>query len=80
MNKEIRLKMHIKDIFRFQRGQTVFVGIVEEGPNYIPTSEVVLMIDGHVGQTVKLEGEMIPDHRSEDGFRSVSTREEVPHE
>jgi hypothetical protein len=77
MNKEVRLRMHIKEIFRFQSGQTVFVGIVEEGPNYIPSSEVFLMIDGQVGQPVKLEGEMIPDQRNTDGFRSVSTKDEV---
>ena len=68
---------HIENVFHFENGQTVFVGIVEEGPNLINSREVVLMMGDNVKQTIKLEGEMLPNPSNKDGFRSVSSRDKV---
>lgn len=77
MIEKENIKLNITELFHFESGQTVFVGKVENGPVYIPACELYLIIDGNVRQKVRLEGEMIPDTKNEEGLRIVSSNDKI---
>jgi hypothetical protein len=69
--------MKIAEIFSLQDGRTVFVGLVEAPSTYVGPRRCVLLLDGKVVQVLQIEGEMLPEKRSHDERRVVSTLDEL---
>ena len=77
MTTQTVFEMRIVDMFRFADGRTVFVGSVTDGPPFIRPCRCSLVVDGTQRAVIGLEGEMVPDRRHPEGYRSVSTRDET---
>ena len=71
-------EMKIVDVFHFSDGRTVFVGHISGKPKYIRPCKCDLLIDGVPKAQFQIEGEMISDSQSAQGFRSISTCAAVP--
>jgi hypothetical protein len=71
------LSMQITEIFQLGDGRTVLVGHVESGRDFIRRTKCRLTVDGRAVQTIELEGEMLPEKRTPDPRRSVSTFDAV---
>ena|SRR5271166_5750510 len=71
-------EMKIVDIFEFSDGRTVIVGPIEGEVRFIRPCMGELMVNGVAQSIIQVEGEMIPNRVSPEGYRSVSTREAVP--
>ena len=69
--------LSVKDIFRFKNGQTVFVGLIEVGHDYIGPQTCELLVDGVRRQILRIEGEMIPDIPERKNYRSLSSMEPI---
>lgn len=69
--------MAIDDVFRLQGGRTVFVGAVRSSHRHVPAMTCELLLDGRVIQSLRLEGEMLPEKRHPEPRRSVSTLDSV---
>jgi len=70
-------ELRVRDVFQFANGQTVFVGPVEGSSSYVGPQTCELLVDGARRQVLQLEGEMLPDPRRDNGYRSVSTKDKV---
>jgi hypothetical protein len=69
--------MRIVEMFRFADGRTVLVGSVTGGPPFIVPCRCTLFVDDTQRAVIRLDGEMFPDRRHAEGYRSVSTKDEV---
>ena len=76
MQSPVQFEMEVVEVFRFSGERTVFVGPVS-GADYIGRCDCELLFDGLARQQFEIQGEMIPDPRHEDGYRSISTTDEV---
>ena len=70
-------EMKITDLFRFADGRTVFVGPIEGDVKFVPPCRCELLVDGVPTCAIQIEGEMIPNRTSPEGYRSISTRDAV---
>ena len=77
MSKQENFALNVKDIFRFKNGQTVLVGLIETGQNYIGPQICELLVDGVRRQILRTEGEMIPNIPERKNYRSLSSMEPV---
>lgn len=77
MTTQTVFDMRIVDMFRFGDGRTVLIGSVTGGPPFIVPCRCCLLVDDTQRAVIWLEGEMFPDRRHPEGYRSVSTRDEV---
>jgi len=69
--------MKIADVFHFADGRTVFVARIDGGARLIRPCKCELLVDGVPTGLIQIEGEMIPDRPSAEGYRSISTRDPV---
>ena len=69
-------EMKIIELFRFADGRTVLVGPIQGNVKLIRPCRCELLIDGVPRSVIQIEGEMIPDRTSPEGYRSVSTRDD----
>ena len=77
MKTATSFEMTIVDLFRFSDGRTVFVGRIDGEAKFIRPCRCELRVDGVLRSVIQLEGEMMPDRNSPEGYRSVSTRDSV---
>jgi hypothetical protein len=70
-------ELSVVEVFHFEDGRTVFVGPFHEGADYIPACRAKLLVNGRVVATLSLEGEMMPNGRHPQGYRSVSTTDAI---
>jgi hypothetical protein len=65
------------DVFPFADGRTVLVGPIDGDVKFIRSCKCELLIDGVPIAIIQIEGEMMPDRSSAQGYRSVSTRDAI---
>lgn len=76
MDRESDFRMQINEMFHFNNGRTVLVGLVETGPTYIPAQPCEILMDGIRRQLIRIEGEMLPSNAGQEE-RSVSTTDKL---
>lgn len=69
--------VHVKEIFRFGDGSTVFVGEVLDGGKVITPCRVTVLVDGAPIASLELEGERMPGPKLPPGYRIVYTRKPI---
>ncbi len=77
MNMMTCFELKMVDLFRFADGRTVLVGPVEGDVKFIRSCKCELLVDGVPKSIIHIEGEMMPDRASPEGYRSVWTRDAV---
>jgi hypothetical protein len=71
--RRCNFEMSVKDVFFFQDGSTVFVGIVTKGPELIPACAAELLVSGKSIARFVLTGETLPLNKTEKHLRAVAT-------
>jgi hypothetical protein len=69
--------MRIVHVFHFADGRTVLVGPVDGEVKFIRPCKCELLVNGVPTGLIQIEGEMIPDRTTPNGYRSVSTRDAI---
>jgi hypothetical protein len=69
--------MRVVDVFRFADGRSVFIGPVEGDVKFIRPCKCELLVDSVLSSFIQIEGEMMTDPASPEGYRSVYTRDIV---
>jgi hypothetical protein len=69
--------MRIADVFHFADGRTVLVGLIDGDVKFIRPCKCELLVDGVPTAILEIEGEMMPERSSTQGYRSVSTRDTI---
>ncbi|MEA1950932.1 MAG: hypothetical protein U9N87_06075 [Planctomycetota bacterium] len=77
MNTVTTFEMKIVEMFRFSDGRTVFVGPIETNASFLGACRCELVVDGVSTSIINIEGEMMPDHQHEKGYRSLSSLDAV---
>ena len=62
-------EMKIIDLFRFADGRTVFVGPIKGDVKFVRPCRCELLVNGVPTCAIQIEGEMIPDRTSPEGYR-----------
>ncbi len=70
-------EMSIDEVFNFADGRTVFVGAMT-GDDIVTTTECTIEIDEVVVAELQVEGEMLPNQKSDANVRSISTMDTLP--
>lgn len=72
----MKFSMLVKEIFNFQDGRIVFVGVVSDGPSFIKSCECEIYLDNKYFSKVIIEGEMIAKG-NQSKLRSLSSTDKI---
>ena len=77
MIQEPDFEMMVVELFHFGDGQTIFVGDIQNHEELLERSFCQVFIENTLIDEFEIEGEMLPEKRTPNPYRSLSTRAKV---